>query len=105
MFQKLHEVENRYQELERLLTDPKVLGNPKELPKLARERAELVKLVETYRTYKKVNGEIQASQELLAEADEEMRELAKAELHSLREKQAALEQEMKVPAPAQGPPG
>ncbi len=95
MFQKLHEVENRYQELERLLTDPKVLGNPKELPKLARERAELVKLVETYRTYKKVNGEIQASQVLLAESDEEMRELAKAELHSLREKQTALEQEMK----------
>jgi peptide chain release factor 1 len=96
MFQKLHEVENRYQELERLLTDPKVLGNPKELPKLARERAELVKLVETYRVYKKVNGEIQASQELLAESDEEMRELAKAELHSLREKQTALEQEMKI---------
>jgi peptide chain release factor 1 len=96
MFQKLHEVENRYQELERLLADPKVLGNPKELPKLARERAELVKLVETYRVYKKVNGEIQASQELLAESDEEMRELAKAELHSLREKQTALEQEMKI---------
>ena len=96
MFQKLHEVENRYQELERLLTDPKVLGNPKELPKLARERAELVKLVETYRTYKKVNEEIQASQELLTESDEEIRELAKAELHSLREKQTALEQEMKI---------
>jgi protein subunit release factor A len=38
MFQKLHEVENRYRELERLLTDSKVLGNPKELQKLARER-------------------------------------------------------------------
>jgi peptide chain release factor 1 len=96
MFQKLHEVEKRYQELERLLTDPKVLGNPKELQKLARERAELVKLVETYRAYQKVTGEIGASQELLAEADEEMRELAKAELHTLREKEAALEQEMKV---------
>jgi len=96
MFQKLHEVENRYQELERLLSDPKILGNPKELPKFARERAELAKLVETYRVYKRVNEEIQTSQELLAETDEEMRELAKAELHSLREKQAALEQEMKL---------
>src|SRR5512136_1406308 len=96
MFQKLHEVENRYRELERLLMDPKVLGNPKELQKLARERAELSRLVEAYRVYKKVNEEIQASQELLTEADEEMRELAKAELHGLREKQAALEQEMKI---------
>jgi peptide chain release factor 1 len=96
MFQKLHEVENRYQELERLLTDPKVLSNPKELQKLARERAERVKLVETYRIYQKVKAEIQASQELLAEADEEIRELAKTELQSLKEKQTALEQEMKI---------
>jgi peptide chain release factor 1 len=96
MFAKLDEVQTRYEELERLLTDPKVLGNPKEMQKLARERAELVKLVEAYRTHKKVGEEIQASQELLGEADEEMRELAKAELHSLRERQAALEQEMKI---------
>jgi peptide chain release factor 1 len=96
MFKKLNEVENRYQELERLLMDPKVLGNPKELQKLARERAELSRLVESYRVYKKVNEEIQASQELLTEADEEMRDLAKTELHGLREKQATLEQEMKI---------
>lgn len=96
MFQKLHEVENRYLELERLLTDPKVLGNPKELQKLGRERAELGKLVETYRIYKRVKEEIQASQELLSETDEEIRELAKTELQSLKEKQTALEQELKI---------
>jgi len=96
MFQKLHEVENRYQELERLLTDPKILGNPKELQRLGRERVELVKLVEAYRIYKKVKDEIQASQELLSESDEEMRELAKTELHGLKEKQTALEQELKI---------
>jgi len=95
MFQKLHEVENRFQELEQLLSDPKVLANPKEMQKLARERAELARLVEAYRIYRKVNDEIQASQGLLEEADEEMRELAKAELSQLKEKQAALEQEMK----------
>ena len=75
---------------------PKVLGNPKELQKFARERAEPGKRVETFRAYKKVEGEIQASQELLSGADEEMREVAKVELQSLREKQTALEQEMKV---------
>ncbi len=96
MFQKLLEVENRFQELEQLLADPKVLTNPKEMQKLARERAELTRLVETYRVYKKVNEEIQASQELLGESDEEMRELAKAELLKLKERQTALEQEMKV---------
>jgi len=96
MFQKLDEVENRYEELEKLLTDPKVLGNPKEMQKLAKERAGIAKLVETYRVYKKVGGEIDASQSLLAESDEEMRELAKADLQSLRERQAALEEEIKT---------
>jgi peptide chain release factor 1 len=96
MFQKLDEVENRYQELERLLADAKVLANPKEMQKLARERAEISKLVETYRVYKKVSEEIQESRNLLLESDEEMRELAKSELQSLKEREAALEQEIKV---------
>jgi len=96
MFEKLEEVENRYEELERLLADPKVLANPKEMQKLARERAEITKLVETYRVYRKVSDEIQESRALLLESDEEMRELAKSELQSLKERQAAVEQEIKV---------
>ncbi len=96
MFQKLKEVERRYQQLENLLAEPKILSNPKEMQKLAREHAELAKLVETYRAYQNVEREIQASQELLSESDEEIRDLAKAELHSLRERQTALEEEMKL---------
>jgi peptide chain release factor 1 len=96
MFQKLDEVENRYEELEKLLTDPKVLGNPKERQKLARERAGISKLVETYRAYNKLEEEIKESHSLLTESDEEMRELAKAELQSLKKRQAALEEEIKT---------
>jgi len=96
MFTQLNEVENRYEELEKLLTDPKVLGNPKEMQKLARERAGISKLVETYRVYKRVEEEIEESHSLLAESDEEMKELAKAELQSLKERQAALEEEIKI---------
>ncbi|MDO8956568.1 MAG: peptide chain release factor 1, partial [Deltaproteobacteria bacterium] len=77
-------------------TDPKVLGNPKEMQKLARERAGISKLVETYRAYKKVEEEIKESHNLLTESDEEMRELAKAELQFLKERQAALEEEIKT---------
>ena len=96
MFEKLDEVEKRYKELVRLLADPRVLGNPREMQKLARERAEISKLVETYRVYKKVDEEIQESRALLLESDEEMRELAKSELQALKERQAALEQEIRV---------
>ena len=96
MFQKLSQVEERYRELERLLADPKVLGNPREMQKLARERAELSKLVDTYQAYQKVQGEIQESQELLEESDEDMRELAKTELQTLKERLANLEEELKI---------
>jgi peptide chain release factor 1 len=96
MFQKLDQVENRYQELEGLLADPKILSSPKELQKLARERSELTPLVETYRAYRKVREEIQDSQGLLQESDEEMKELAKAELHTLKERLTNLEEELKV---------
>src|SRR5512136_3101687 len=96
MFQKLDQVEKRFQEIEQLLADPKTLGNPKEMQKLARERAESSRLVETYKTYKRVNEEIQQSQELLQESDEEMRDLAKAELQTLKERLASLEEELKI---------
>ena len=96
MFEKLDEVEKRYEELVRLLADPRVFANPREMQKLARERAEISKLVESYRLYKKVDEEIQESRALLLEADEEMRELAKSELQSLKERQTALEQEIRV---------
>ena len=96
MFEKLDEVEKRYEELVRLLADPRVLANPREMQKLARERAEISKLVETYRLYKKVDEEIQESRALLLESDEEMRELAKSELLALKERQTALEQEIRV---------
>ncbi len=92
----MQEVENRYDELEQLLADPKVLGSPKEMQKLAKERAGIAKLVETYRLYRKLGEEMETSHSLLSESDEEMRELAKAELQSLRERQAALEEEIKV---------
>ncbi len=82
--------------MERLLADAKVLANPKEMQKLARERAEILRLVETYRLYKRVSEEIQESRDLLLESDEEIRELAKSELQSLKERQAALEQEIKI---------
>jgi len=96
MFQKLDEVEKRYEELEHLLADPKVLGNPKEMQRLARERAEITKLVEAYRLYKKIKEETQASQDLLSESDEEIRDLAKSDLQLLKERQGVLEQEIKI---------
>jgi len=95
-FEKLDEIERRYIELEKLLSDPKVLSNPKEMQKVAKERAEAIKLVETYRLYKKIQEEIEGSRVLLNEGDEELHALAKAEIQTLQEKATALEQEIRI---------
>ena len=94
MFEKIEELERRYQELEALLADPAVLGNQPEFRKLSREHSDLSALVESYRNYKKVLAEITGNRELLA--DPEMKEMAEAELGALEEQQAALEAEIKL---------
>lgn len=94
MFEKIEELERRYQELEALLADPAVLGNQPEFRKLSREHSDLSALVESYRNYKKVLAEITGNRELLA--DPEMKEMAEAELEALEEQQAALEAEIKL---------
>ncbi len=94
MFEKIEELERRYQELEALLADPAVLGNQGEFRKLSREHADLSALVEAYRRYKKVITEITGNRELLA--DPEMKEMAEVELESLEEQKDVLEGEIKL---------
>lgn len=94
-FNRLDEVEQRYVELEKLLGDPKILGSPKEMQKIGKERAAASNLVETYRLYKRIQGEFSDSQGLLNEGDEEIRAMAKAEMQALQARAAILEQELK----------
>ncbi|MCX8011846.1 MAG: PCRF domain-containing protein, partial [Desulfobacterota bacterium] len=95
MFQKLETVENHYYELARRLSDPKSLENKEEYRKISQEYAELSTLVETYRQYKQVEQQIHDNQILLEDEDKELQELAKAEIHALKEKRQALESSLR----------
>lgn len=72
LFEKIEELERRYQELEAMLSDPLVLGNQPEFRKLSREHFDLSALVGAYRNYKKILSEIAGNRELLS--DPEMKE-------------------------------
>ena len=95
MLQKLEDVERRYVELESSLVDPTVIGNRKEYAKLSKERSDLEQIVRAYREWKKLSAEIEGHKELLEGADDEMRDLVKAELPALRERLEVLEQDLK----------
>ncbi|MBI4524276.1 MAG: peptide chain release factor 1 [Deltaproteobacteria bacterium] len=96
MLDKLVEVERRYEELERQLSDPELLNRQKDYSKVAKERAELEQLVSSFRAWRKLEEEIQNNRELLNEKDDEIRELAKEELALLRQKKEDIEAYLRI---------
>jgi peptide chain release factor 1 len=95
MLDKLAEVEKRYEELERLMSDPGLANLQREYSKLAKERSELEEIVVSYREWRKVEQEIQENRQLLEENDEAIRELAKEEVNALRQREEELENRLK----------
>jgi peptide chain release factor 1 len=65
MFNKLNGVEERYGQLEALLSDPSVLQDRDAYQQYAREHAELTEIVSAYRTYKSIDQELDESLEFL----------------------------------------
>src|ERR1043165_8287230 len=96
MFDKIAELERRFEELESLLSGPEILANQPEFRRLSREHSGLAELVAGYREYRKAQYEIADNKELLQEPDQEMREMAEAELETLEARRTELEAEIKV---------
>jgi peptide chain release factor 1 len=94
MFEKIEELERRYQELEALLSDPSVIANQPEFRRYSREHADLSDLVAAYRRYRKVLAEIAGNRELLADPD--MKEMAEEELRGLEDEKERLAGEIRL---------
>ena len=95
MFERIAEIEARYQELEDKLSEPSLARDPARLRELTQELAGLRELVTAYREWKQLGGAIEENEQLAGDADPEIRELAKAELDGLRERLAAVEAELR----------
>jgi peptide chain release factor 1 len=97
MFEKLDEVERRYDVLYQQLGQPELIRNQGELQKVAKEYAELGRVVDLYRKLKKLDEEIRENRELLSsEEDEEMKGLAREELSRLTGDRERTEQALKA---------
>jgi len=94
---KLHAVEEKYRELESLISDPAVLADMSKWQKLSREHAQLAPVVEKYREYKKVReGLLEAKAIFDDNPDADMRRLAEDEIAELRPRLEALERELPI---------
>ena len=97
MFEKLKALEEKYEELTKLLSDPEIIAQQDKFRSYAKSHAELSEIVETYRKYQKVLREIEEARELIKnEKDREMRELAEGELKNLELKREDLEGQLKI---------
>lgn len=96
MFEKLSGVEDRFKELEGLLSNPKILQDRAAFQKYAREHAELNAIVAAFREYRQLDGELDESLELLKDSDPEIKHLAKEEIDRLEQRKQVLEKELKL---------
>jgi peptide chain release factor 1 len=90
MFEKLEELEKRYERIKRNLEDPEVFSNYSETQKLLQEKAEIEDTVRLYAGYKKVLKEIKDNEELL-DSEEEIRIMAKEEILRLSSEKEKIE--------------
>lgn len=97
MYDQLQIIEERYEELGELLSDPEVIADTPRLMALTKEEAKLRETVETYRRYKQVCNDLEDTEQMLDEGlDGELLELAKEELAALKEEKVSLEEELKL---------
>ena len=97
MYEKLDLIEKRYEELNRLMADPKVATDPDRLREYAQEQAEIEELVQKYRQYKATDRELGETRAMLeGELDEEMQALIKEEIERLEERREALLNELRL---------
>ncbi|MFO7574185.1 MAG: peptide chain release factor 1 [Bacteroidales bacterium] len=94
---KLEGVKRRFTEVGELLTSPDIMSDMKRYVKLNKEYKELQPVIEAYDRYRLALNNLKSAKELLAvEKEEEMREMAKAEIDELTEKLPDMEEEIKL---------
>src|SRR5215468_9235946 len=94
---KMATLERRHEELGALLGTAEVINKRAEFMKLSREHAELDPLVVAWKDYDKLLADLAAARQMAdAEADAELRELARDEAKQLEERRADAEQAMKI---------
>ncbi|MED3549435.1 peptide chain release factor 1 [Cytobacillus praedii] len=97
MFDRLQSVEDRYERLNELLSDPDIVNDPKKLREYSKEQSDIQETVEVYREYKEVREQQQDAKAMLEEKlDADMREMVKEELSELEEKVEDLEARLKI---------
>ena len=96
LFEKLVQIESRYEEMTQQLSSPEILADSARYQKLAKTHAEMAAMVAKYREWKEIDKGLQGAKELLAESDDpEMKQMARDEERALEPRRETVERELK----------
>jgi peptide chain release factor 1 len=94
---RLQAVENRYEKLNELLSDPAVVNDPKKLREYSKEQSDIQETVAVYREYKSVREQLKDAKAMLEDKlDADMREMVKEEISELETQERELSDRLKV---------
>ncbi|MBO1004805.1 peptide chain release factor 1 [Pseudogracilibacillus auburnensis] len=97
MYDKLQTVEERYDKLNELLSDPEVVSDPDKLRDYSKEQSQIADTVEAYREYKDIQSQYNDAKEMLNDKlDADMQEMVKEEINELANQLEEIEERLKI---------
>ena len=96
MIDKVKQIIDRYEELNRLLIDPDILSDPTKYGLLAKEHHELEPLSRKGQEYIQTISQIDEDESILNSDDEELKEIVKEEIEQLKNDSINMEEELKL---------
>ena len=96
MFDRLDQLEARYEDLGRQMSDPTLVNDQKKFQSIAKQHRDMEPTVEKFREYRSIKTGIADARAMLAETDPDIRAMAQEELSTLEPRLAIVEEELKV---------
>ncbi|RNF40027.1 peptide chain release factor 1 [Planococcus salinus] len=97
MFDRLQAVEDRYDRLNELLSDPEIVSDTNKLREYSKEQSDLQETVEAYRQYKDLNAQLEDAKAMFDEKmDADMREMVKEEVSELEAQLKEVEERLHI---------
>ncbi len=97
VFDRLQSLEDRYERLNELLSDPDVINDSKRLREYSKEQSDLTDTVQAYKEYKDVVTQYKDAKSMFEDKlDDEMYEMVKMEISELEERKVELENRLKI---------
>ena len=97
MLDKLSAINDRYKEVEKLISSPDAINDMKLYVQLSKEYKDLDPIIQAYKEYRDLMGNIEEAKEILADSDDtEMKEMAKMELDENLPRKDEMDEEIKV---------